>query len=101
MFKLSKPFFTPRTIIADKARDSEQREKVVFFSLADVVTATHEYQMEVLTTASVIGIGNCNFCKAQSYFRRIFPMSESVQGGYNFPSSKCNLEGGVGKELVL
>ena len=101
MLKLSKQFFTPRTIIADKARDSEQREKVAFFSLADVVTATHEYQMEVVTTASIIGRGNCNFWKAQSYFRRIFLMLESVQGGSNFPGSKCHLEGGVGKELGL
>lgn len=54
--KLSKQFLIPRTIIADKAKDSEQREKVTFFPLADVVTVTHEYQMEVVTTASITGI---------------------------------------------
>lgn len=28
-------------------------------------------------------------------------MLESVQGGSNFPGSKCHLEGGVGKRLGL
>lgn len=76
-------------------------EKVAFFPLADVVTETHEYQVEAVTTISVIGREKCNFCKAQSYLPRIFLMLESVQGGSNFPGGKYHLEGGAGKELYF
>lgn len=98
MPRLSKQF-SPLEPSLQTKQETEQREEVAFFPLTDVVTATHEYQMEFVTTASITGRGNGNFCKAQSYFRRIFLMLKSVQGGFNFPGSKCHLEGGAGNRL--
>lgn len=104
MLKFSKKIFIHsfihsfhRITTPDKARNSKQRGKVAFFPLADVITATHEYQEEIVTTTSIIRRGNCNFCKAQSYFRRIFLMLGSVKDGSYSPGSKCHLEGGAGE----